>query len=66
MQEFMCRDKQMWNMSFVITPVTIGTTRMLKRDLKKNVEATLGKFNKFATKDSCIWNIKHNMESTVV
>jgi hypothetical protein len=37
------------------------------KGLKKNLEAVAGKHSiDFTTKDSCIWNITHDTESTAV
>ena len=57
----------MWNLKCTIVPVTIGATGIVKRSLRKNLEAVPGKkLDRFTTKDSYTWNITHNTESTAV
>jgi len=58
--------KLMWNLKCTIIPVITGTTGIVTRSLRKNLETTRKTFDRFTTKDSYTWNITHNTESTAV
>jgi hypothetical protein len=46
----------------VVIPVITGATGIVTGTVKKNLEVTRKTFSRFTTKDSCTWNITHNME----
>jgi len=57
----------MWNLKCTIEPVIIGATRLVTKNLKKNLETVPGKHSiDSLKKDSYTWNITHNTESTAV
>ena len=43
MQEFMYREKRMWNMKFMTLPVVIRATGIVTKGLKKDLETIPGK-----------------------
>ena len=51
----------------IIIPVIIGATGMVRRSLRKNLEAVPGKHSIDSLQKIAItWNITHNTESTAV
>ena len=57
--------QRMWNLKCTIIPITIGATGIVTRSLRKKFGSCTRKtFDRFITKDSYIWNITHNTEST--
>jgi hypothetical protein len=50
----------MWNLKCTIIPIIIGATGIVKRSLRKNLEAVPIKHTRNT------WNITHNIESTAV
>ena len=55
---------RIWNIKCITIPVIIGATGLITKGLKNMENHTRKVFNRFATKDSCTWNITHNTEST--
>ena len=64
--EFMYRDRGIDNMKCMITPIITRATRIITMFKEKFGSRTCETFNIFTNKDSYIWNITHNTESTVV
>jgi hypothetical protein len=59
--------QRMWNLKCTIIPIVIGATGIINEKLKEKFRSCTRKtLNRFTTKDSCTWNITHNMESTAV
>ena len=57
----------MQNLKCVIKPVIIVATRIATKGVRKDVKDLPGKYSiDSLQKDSCGWNITHNMESTAV
>ena len=57
----------MWNLKCTIIPVITGATGIVNEKLKEKFgSGTRKTFDRFSTKDSYIWNITHNTESTAV
>jgi len=58
--------QQMWNLKCAIIPVIIGSTGIVTKLKEKFGRYTRKTLDRFTPKDSCTWNITHNMESTAV
>ena len=59
--------QQKWNLKCTIVPVIIGANGLVRRNLRKNLEAVPGKHSiDSLPKDRYTWNITHNSASTAV
>jgi hypothetical protein len=56
----------MWNLKCTIIPVIIEATGINEKFKEKFGSCTGKTFLRFTTKDSYIWNITHNTESTAM
>jgi hypothetical protein len=51
--------QQMWNLKCTIIPVVIGTTEIVKRKLRKNLEAVPGKYSIDSLQTTAILGTSH-------
>ena len=58
-QEFMYRDKRMWNLKCTIVPVITGATGIVTRSLRKNLEAVPGRHSIDSLQKTAILGTSH-------
>ena len=58
-QEFMYRIQRMWNLKCTIIPVIIGSSGIVTRSLRKNLEAVPGKHSIDSLQKTAILGISH-------
>jgi len=63
----LCKQVQRkWNLKCTIIPVITGTTGIVKRSLRKNLEAVRGKHSIDSLQKTAVLGTSHNMESIAV